>query len=82
MTCIEHKLERIKGMHTSNFIFWVLGKFLLGLGIGILLPVYILSAGWVIAGVMLIIFAVIIQAPAIMAVFHKKDFVPQKKGKM
>ncbi|NIO20917.1 MAG: hypothetical protein GTN76_09305 [Candidatus Aenigmarchaeota archaeon] len=79
---MEHKIEKVKAMHTSNFIFWILGKFLLGLGIGILLPVYMYNTGWAVAGVMLIVFAIIIQIPAIIAVLHKKEAAVQKKGKM
>ena len=72
MCYLAEKQERIKSLHTSNFVFWVLGKFLLGLGVGILLPVYLPNPGWVIAGWMLIAFSLILQVPAFMAVFHKK----------
>ncbi|NIO22669.1 MAG: hypothetical protein GTN38_01410 [Candidatus Aenigmarchaeota archaeon] len=82
MSMIEEKLEKIKAMHTSNFVFWILGKFLLGLGIGILLPVYFFAAGWMIAGWMLVVFAIILQIPAMIAAYHKRGFVPQKKGKI
>ena len=70
--CLEEKFEKIKTLHFSNFAFWVFGKFLIGLGIGILLPVYFQAAGWAIAGWMLIVFAIILQIPAITAVFGKK----------
>jgi len=82
MHLFEEKLEKIKAMHTSNFIFWIFGKFLIGLGIGILLPVYIFNTGWVIAGWMLIIFAIIIQIPAFIAAHHEKRHTFQKRGKM
>jgi len=77
MQYLEEKFEKIKSIHFSNFVFWVLGKFLIGLGIGILLPVYFAGFGWHIVGWMLIVFAVIIQLPAIFAVFHTK--VPKMK---
>lgn len=89
MTYLEGKLEKIKSMHTSNFIFWIFGKFLFGLGIGILLPVYFGGFGWHIVGWLLIAFAIILQIPALMAVlpkkgetFHKKEPVFQKKEKV
>ncbi|NIQ18348.1 MAG: hypothetical protein GTN37_04160 [Candidatus Aenigmarchaeota archaeon] len=72
MTYFEEKLEKIKSMHTSNFIFWVFGKFLLGLGIGILLPVYFFNYGWGIAGWLIIAFAIILQIPAFITTFYKK----------
>jgi hypothetical protein len=72
MHYIEDKLERVKSMHTSNFIFWVFGKFLLGLGVGILLPVYFFSAGWIIAGWLLIAFAIILMIPAAIAAYRPR----------
>jgi hypothetical protein len=69
---LEEKLEKVKSLHVSNFIFWVFGKFLLGLGIGILLPVYFVGFGWHIVGWLLIAFAIIIQLPAIFTVFYQK----------
>jgi hypothetical protein len=69
---LDEKFERVKELHQSNFIFWVLGKFLIGLGIGILLPVYIGGAGWYIVGWMLIVFAIILMVPAMSTVFKKK----------
>lgn len=71
MHTLEDKLEKVKALHFSNFVFWVLGKFLIGLGIGILLPVYFTGFGWHIVGWMLIAFAVIIQLPAIFTVFRQ-----------
>jgi uncharacterized membrane protein len=79
--CLEDKIERIKSLHLSNFIFWVLGKFLIGLGIGILLAAYFPAYGWIIAGWMLIVFAIILQIPAITATFGKKPKVPVKGKK-
>jgi hypothetical protein len=73
MSYFEEKLEKVKAMHTSNFIFWIFGKFLLGLGIGILLPVYLFNYGWVIAGWLIIVFAVILQIPAFINAFYKKE---------
>ena len=72
MCSLGKKLEKIKKMNMSDFMFWVLGKFLFGLGLGILLPVYFMTFGWQIAGWMLIIFSVILQIPAIVAAFKKK----------
>lgn len=72
MSFLEEKYQKIKTLHLSNFVFWVLGKFLFGLGLGILLPVYIPNPGWLIAGWMLIAFALILQFPAMVAAFHKK----------
>ena len=72
MHTIEEKLDKVKNMHTSNFVFWVAGKALFGLGLGILLPVYFSNAGWVIAGWMLIGFAIILMIPALIAAFHIK----------
>ena len=76
----NEKLSRIKSMHTSNFIFWVLGKFLIGLGLGILLATYFwTSIGyWVVAGWLLIVFAVILMIPAMMAACGKKGKAPPK----
>ena len=73
MHWLEEKYVKLKTLHLSNFVFWVLGKFLFGLGLGILLPVYFWSSGWLIAGWMLIAFALILQIPAAIAVFHKKE---------
>lgn len=70
--CFEEKLSRVKSMHTSNFIFWILGKFLIGLGIGILLPTYFYSIGWFIAGWMLISFAIVLMIPAMIAAYKPK----------
>jgi len=78
--CLEEKFEKIKTLHLSNFIFWILGKFLIGLGIGILLVAYYPASGWVIAGWMLIVFAIILQIPAIISVFGRKAKA-QAKGK-
>jgi uncharacterized membrane protein len=75
---MEEKIERIKTLHQSNFIFWILGKFLIGLGIGILLAAYMPSAGWVIAGWMLIVFAIILMVPAMTVTFGKKPKIPAK----
>lgn len=69
---VEEKLEKIKAMHTSNFVFWVFGKYLFGLGLGVLLPVYFSNPGWVIAGWMLIVFSVILMVPALITAFHKR----------
>lgn len=74
----EEKLGRVKSMHTSNFIFWVLGKFLFGLGVGILLPVYFFNPGWIIAGWMLIAFAIILMIPAAIAAYKPRSKVPTK----
>jgi hypothetical protein len=72
--------EKVKSMNPSNFSFWVLAKFLGGLGIGILLPVYAPNPGWLIAGWMLIAFALILALPAVVAIFQKKgkSFTPRK----
>jgi uncharacterized membrane protein YedE/YeeE len=71
----EEKLGKIKSMHTSNFIFWIFGKFLLGLGVGILLATYYWNplGYWVIAGWLVVVFAVILQIPAFMAAFYKRE---------
>ena len=82
MHCLEEKLDKIKAMHTSNFTFWIFGKFLFGLGLGILLPVYFWNTGWVIAGWMLIAFAIILQIPAFIAAFHKPGIPNVKKKKL
>ncbi len=82
MSCWEEKLGKIKSMCTSNFIFWVFGKFLFGLGIGILLPVYFVGFGWHIVGWLFIAFAIILQIPAFVTVFHKKGTAFQKKEKI
>ena len=84
MTYFEEKLEKLKAMHTSNFIFWVFGKFLGGLGLGVLLATYFWNplGYWTVAGWMFIAFAVILQIPAFINVFHKKDRVFQRKEKM
>lgn len=74
----EEKLERIKSMHISNFIFWILAKFLFGLGVGILLPVYFFAYGWIIVGWMLIVFAIILAIPALVAVHKRKGKLPPK----
>ena len=55
-----------------------MGKFLIGLGIGIVLVAYMPAAGWAIAGWMLIIFAIILQIPAMTVAFGKKSKVPLK----
>ena len=70
--CFEEKISKIKSMHTSNFIFWITGKFLLGLGIGILLPTYFYAFGWSIAGWMLIAFALVLMLPAAIAVYGRR----------
>lgn len=82
MSYIEDKLGKIKSMHTSNFIFWIFGKFLIGLGIGILLPVYFVGFGWHIVGWLFIAFAIILQIPACVTVFMKKGTAFQKKEKI
>ena len=85
MYFFEEKLEKIKSMHTSNFIFWVFGKFLFGLGIGILLATYYWNplGYWIIAGWLVIVFAIIITIPAFITVFHKKSGPTfQKKEKI
>lgn len=82
MSYCEEKLGKIKSMCTSNFIFWVFGKFLLGLGVGILLPVYLVGFGWHIVGWLLIAFAIILQIPACVTVFMKKGTAFQKKEKI
>ena len=82
MSYCEEKLGKIKSMHTSNFIFWIFGKFLFGLGIGILLPVYFVGFGWHIVGWLLIAFAIILQIPTFIAVFMKKGTPFQKKEKI
>ena len=69
---LEEKLEKLKATHTSNFVFWILGTFLCGLGIGVLLPLYFPGSGWIVAGWMLIVFAIILKLPACMAVLGKK----------
>jgi len=74
----EEKIERIKTLQHSNFVFWILGKFLIGLGIGIVLVAYMPAPGWAIAGWMLIVFAIILQIPAITVTFGKKPKVPVK----
>jgi len=76
----DEKLSRIKSMHTSNFIFWVLGKFLIGLGVGILLATYFWTpiGYWIIAGWLLIVFAIILMIPAMTAVCVKKGKAPPK----
>lgn len=79
MHSLEEKLERIKSLHFSNFVFWIFGKFLLGLGIGILLPVYFIGFGWHIVGWLFIAFAIIIQLPAIFSVFYKKGQMQKLK---
>ncbi|UCD07357.1 MAG: hypothetical protein JSW41_00020 [Candidatus Aenigmatarchaeota archaeon] len=78
MRYCDEKLGKIKSMHTSNFIFWILGKFLLGLGVGILLPMYFFNFGWIIAGWMLIAFAIILMIPAMIAAYGKRSKVPTK----
>ena len=70
--CLEEKLEKLKALHTSNFLFWILSVFVFGLGIGILLPMYNYGSGWIIIGWMLIVFAIILSLPAKIAMFHKK----------
>lgn len=84
MYFFEEKLEKVKAMHTSNFMFWVFGKFLLGLGIGILLATYFWNplGYWIIAGWLVIAFAVILQIPAVVNVLHKKGPTFQKKEKI
>jgi len=84
MHCLEKKIEKLKSMHTSNLIFLVFGKFLGGLGLGILLATYFWNPlnYWLIAGWMFIIFAVIVQIPALISVFHKEKPAIQKKEKM
>ncbi len=74
MHCLEKKIEKLKSMHTSNLIFMVFGKFLGGLGLGILLATYFWNPlnYWLIAGWMFIVFAVIVQIPALITVSHKK----------
>jgi uncharacterized membrane protein YedE/YeeE len=84
MSIWEEKLEKIKAMHISNFIFWIFGKFLLGLGVGILLATYYWNSlgYWIIAGWLIVAFAVILQIPAFMAAFYKRErgkFKPQPK---
>ena len=75
---MEEKLEKVKAMHTSNFLFWVFGKSLFGLGLGILLPVYFSNPGWVIAGWMLIGFSLILMVPALITAFYKKSKMEMK----
>ena len=70
--CLEEKLAKLKALHTSNFVFWVLAKFLCGMGIGILLPTYFFGYGWVIVGWMLIAFAVILSIPAMHVMLSRK----------
>lgn len=72
MNCYAEKIEKIKSMHPSNFVFWVLGKFLFGLGLGMLLPVYFAGFGWDIAGWMLIAFSLVLQIPAMSICFQKR----------
>ncbi len=83
MSVWEEKLEKIKAMHISNFIFWIFGKFLLGLGVGILLATYYWNSlgYWIIAGWLIVAFAVILQIPAFMAAFHKGETSFHKKEK-
>ena len=69
---VELYVKRIKELHLSNFIFYVLGKFLFGLGLGILLTIYFVNPGWVIAGWMFIMFAIIVTLPAGLIVFRSK----------
>ena len=69
---IERAIYKIRNMSLSNFLFYVFGKFLIGLGIGILLPLYYIQSGWVVAGWMFILFAVVLMVPAGFAVFYKK----------
>jgi uncharacterized membrane protein YedE/YeeE len=74
MCFMEEKTNKLRAMHLSNFIFWVFGKFLGGLGLGILLATYFWNplGYWIVAGWIVLAFAVIFQIPAICAVFHKK----------
>ena len=70
----DDMMNKLRTMHTTNFIFWVFGKFLGGLGLGILLATYIWNPlnYWIVAGWIILAFAVITQLPAIFAVFSKK----------
>jgi hypothetical protein len=70
----NEKMEKVRAMHQTNFIFWVFGKFLGGLGLGILLATYFWNPlnYWLVAGWIIIAFAVILQIPALSAVFGKK----------
>ena len=78
MHTVEEMLDKVKSMHTSNVIFWITGKSLFGLGLGILLPVYFSNAGWIIAGWILIGFAILLMSPALIAAFHNKGKIESK----
>lgn len=67
-------MVKVRAMHQTNFIFWVFGKFLGGLGLGILLATYFWDPlnYWLVAGWIILAFAVILQIPALSAVFGKK----------
>jgi hypothetical protein len=72
MKYLDSWQDKVKSLHDSEFRFWVLAKFMGGLGIGMLLPVYVPNPAWAIAGWMLIAFAVILGLPAISAVASKR----------
>ena len=68
--CVK-KLDKLRRASASTVIGWATGKFLVGLGIGVLLATYFTGSAWEIHGWWLIVLGIVVSIPACLAVFKK-----------
>lgn len=68
---LEKKLHKIRKMSDASFIAWVLGKFLIGLGLGMMVATYFQGHAYYFYGWAFIVLAIIVSIPAMKAACRK-----------
>lgn len=68
--CVK-KIDKLRKANASVIMSWAMGKFLFGLGLGVLLATYLPLVHWSIHGWWLIVLGIVVSIPACLVVFRK-----------
>ena len=73
MSFMMDKVARITGSGFGVVFCWILGKSLFGVGLGLLLAIYIPSDNWLRVGWLCVILSLLVSVPAMKAAWLKPD---------
>ena len=71
MSKFGEKSEKMREKKHMTFCAWIAAKFLLGLGVGMLLASYFLNPNWIKAGWFMIALGIVFAIPANRVIFRR-----------